>query len=170
MLQERCHQSGEVNLPNETLVDGVYRVNLNGDFNVPYCKKHHMNPCEAKKVRAASSALQAAKLRCCDFAVAVKQARSGDVVYLDPPYTVAHSNNGFIKYNAPIFSWKDQIRLAKLASVLADRGCHVLVSNAGHDSIKELYRDFACISIKRSSLIAASGSFRREIVECLFHT
>jgi len=87
---------------------------------------------------------------------------------LDPPYTVAHSNNGFVKYNAKIFSWDDQIRLAHTAHGLAERGCHVVVSNAYHKTIHELYDGFHRYTISRTSVIAAVSEHRRGIQEYLF--
>lgn len=150
--------------------NGLYRVNLKGAFNVPYGQKLHITPCEPDKIRTASSALGSTRIRCADFTVTVKNARVGDLVYLDPPYTVAHSNNGFLKYNARIFKWSDQIRLANLARTLADRGCKVIVSNAGSESIRALYKDFSVSVIQRPSLIAASEEFRKDIVEFIFHS
>ncbi len=76
-------------------------------------------------------------------------AKVGDFIYFDPPYTVAHGNNGFLKYNAHIFSWSDQIRLATIARDLAKHGCHVIVSNADHPSILELYSCFKMQRIMR---------------------
>jgi DNA adenine methylase len=149
--------------------NGLYRVNLRGEFNVPYGQKVHMSLCETGKIRAASSALQRAQIRCSDFEKATKQAKCDDFVYMDPPYTAAHSNNGFLKYNATIFSWKDQIRLSECAMRLADRGCRVVVSNASHDSVRELYREFRTVDVSRPSVIAASSAHRKEIIECIFH-
>ncbi len=85
------------------------------------------------------------------------------------PYTVAHGNNGFLKYNAHIFSWSDQIRLANIARDLAKHGCHVIVSNADHPSILELYSCFKMQRIMRSSAIAASPEYRRNVTECIFY-
>src|SRR5665213_2958163 len=93
----------------------------------------------------------------------VAGARAGDLVYLDPPYTVAHGKNGFVHYNANLFSWDDQERLARCAVRLADRGCHVLVSNADHDSIRNLYKTFTVAIIERSSTMAASRQYRQSI-------
>ncbi|MGB3126878.1 MAG: DNA methyltransferase, partial [Pseudomonas sp.] len=84
------------------------------------------------------------------------------------PYTVAHANNGFVKYNENIFSWADQIRLAEHAKRLAARGCFVAVSNADHVSVDALYGDFNKIMIERFSVMAASSAFRRKITECLY--
>jgi len=149
--------------------NGIHRVNLQGTFNVPYGYKEYLDPCATSKIFAVSACLSSAKLLEGDFESAVIDAKSGDFIYFDPPYTVAHGNNGFLKYNARIFSWSDQIRLATTAHNLAKRGCQVLVSNADHPSIQELYSNFNMQVIDRSSAIAASTKYRRKITECLFH-
>ncbi len=149
--------------------NGIYRLNKNGVFNVPYGKKTHINPCNESRILVASETLRSAQLRTMDFEESVKDAKEGDLIYFDPPYTVAHGNNGFIKYNAKIFSWEDQTRLAKIAKDLADRGCKVIISNAFHSSVQELYKDFNYRIIKRSSVIAATGINRRLVSECIYY-
>lgn len=149
--------------------NGIHRVNLQGKFNVPYGYKEYLNPCDATKILQASTLLSSAELLYEDFESAVNNAKTGDFIYFDPPYTVAHSNNGFLKYNDRIFSWSDQIRLATMALNLAERGCKVLISNADHPSILELYRSFKMHRITRTSAIAASGEYRRQITECIFY-
>jgi DNA adenine methylase len=149
--------------------NGIYRVNLRGEFNVPYGYKTHLDPCDGDRIRAASELLKGAVVQEHDFEEALRPAAGGDLVYLDPPYTVAHGNNGFVKYNAKIFSWEDQIRLARVARNLVNNGCTVIVSNADHGSIRRLYRDFEIAVFERNSIIAASSDFRSRITECVFH-
>ena len=149
--------------------NGVHRVNANGHFNVPYGYNKDTTLCNSDKIRAVSSLLSSASLSYNDFKVSVKDAKKGDFIYFDPPYTVAHGNNGFIKYNARIFSWNDQVRLANTAHNLVERGCKVIVSNADHPSIQALYTNFKSEVVMRGSTIAASSSHRRQITECLFY-
>jgi DNA adenine methylase len=149
--------------------NGIHRLNLRGQFNVPYGYKMHLNPCEPSKIRSASEALSSLNIMCDDFEAAVQDAERGDVVYLDPPYTVALGNNGFLKYHARIFSWDDQVRLSAVARNLVDRGCKVIVSNANHPSIVDLYEGFHMKVVERASRIAASGQFRRRVTECIFY-
>ena len=148
--------------------NGIYRVNLRGVFNVPYGYKTHLLTCDPEQVRRCSRALAEADIRCADFEATVAAARRGDLVYLDPPYTVAHGNNGFLKYNARIFSWADQIRLARTARELMEKGCKVIVSNAHHESILGLYQGFNVRILERESVMAASSWARRPIKECVF--
>jgi DNA adenine methylase len=149
--------------------NGIYRQNLHGEFNVPYGYKTHINPCDAAMLDRISESLQGKTLLDGDFEKATSTAGKGDFVYFDPPYTVAHGNNGFIKYNAKIFSWADQKRLASVALRLKKAGCKVIVSNADHASIRELYSGFEIRMIERHSVMAASSEFRRPVRECLFY-
>ncbi len=148
--------------------NGIYRQNLKGEFNVPYGYKAHINPCNEAMLEKMSASLRGRTLLGADFEQAVAAAKRGDFVYFDPPYTVAHGNNGFIKYNAQIFSWADQKRLAGVALRLKRAGCRVIVSNADHASIRELYSDFKVRVVERHSVMAASSDFRRPVRECLF--
>jgi DNA adenine methylase len=149
--------------------NGIHRLNLKGEFNVPYGHKTHLKPCDPTKIHEVSKALSNVDLLCQDFEASVASAESGDMIYFDPPYTVAHGNNGFLKYNSKIFSWNDQIRLAALARDLVRRGCKVVVSKADHSSIRSLYEGFNLEAIERSSVIATSADFRSQVTECIFY-
>ncbi|WP_334597050.1 DNA adenine methylase [Pseudomonas alvandae] len=162
------HQSARLLYLTRLSFNGIYRVNLKGDFNVPYGKKTHQAAFDADKIFEISSALQGVSLTVADFQKSTETARGGDLVYFDPPYTVAHANNGFVKYNENIFSWADQVRLAEHARELAANGCFVAVSNADHPSVDSLYEGFNKIVIERFSVMAASSAFRRQITECLY--
>lgn len=151
--------------------NGLYRVNLQGKFNVPYNHKKHINPCDTDRIIRTSQALSMAQITHCDFETAAEDAGYRDFVYLDPPHTVLHKQYCFVKYNDEIFSWEDQIRLAKMAHSLTCRGCHVLVSNVGHPSVLELYQDlgFHAQYITRISVMAAKSKHRGQITEYLFY-
>lgn len=148
--------------------NGIHRVNLKGEFNVPYGKKTYLSSVDVEQLRRTSLALTSAKIKKLDFEEATFDAKRGDFVYFDPPYTVAHAQNGFVKYNEKIFSWGDQERLAKHARKLIKRGCTVVVSNADHSSLHDLYWDFKRQVIERPSVIAASKEHRKIITECIF--
>ena len=145
--------------------NGIFRVNKAGDFNVPFSGRSYPRILDDSYLERYADALRNAEIMSGDFESAVKVAIAGDVVYLDPPYTVKHGKNGFVKYNARIFSWTDQERLARVAQDLANRGCSVIVSNADHDSIRDLYQGFAESIVTRNSAIAATPKHRGEAQE-----
>ena len=145
--------------------NGIYRENRQGEFNVPYGGRTYRRVTAGIHLAEASKALASARIECGDFDEALSAARRGDFVYLDPPYTVAHDNNGFVKYNSQIFSWDDQRRLAATADRLAARGCHVVISNARHDSIRHLYDGFKVHRVERYSRVAADSKHRGLVSE-----
>ena len=152
---------------NKTCWNGLYRVNKLGKFNVPFGNNNRLIFSKENLLKC-SEILKNANLNNCDFEVTLKYGQKADLIYLDPPYTVLHSNNGFRQYNEKLFTWDDQIRLSNLASNLNKMGCLVITSNANNEMIKELYPDFICLQISRYSIIAAQASFRRRITELLF--
>lgn len=148
--------------------NGIYRVNQRGQFNVPYGGRSYSHLDFGQALAGYAAALSSATLTSGDFEAAVADASTGDVVYLDPPYTVAHANNGFMRYNDHIFSWADQRRLAGLAAELAGRGCILFISNAYHPSVRDLYPSFSSRILTRPSLIAPRRTARRPVHEYLF--
>jgi len=90
---------------NRTCYNGIYRVNYKGEFNVPYGFKKYRKLFEFERFRKASELLKRAELLSYDFELSLENIKEGDFVFLDPPYTVSHIKNGFLKYNENIFSW-----------------------------------------------------------------
>ena len=95
---------------NRTAFGGVYRLNQNGEFNVPFGGGGRTTEAlwKYRLLSGAASALRSSRLETCDFDDAISQAEPSDLVYCDPTYTVAHNNNGFVRYNERNLSWKDQ--------------------------------------------------------------
>jgi DNA adenine methylase len=153
---------------NKAAFNGLYRENLRGEFNVPFGRYTNPGICQEQRLRAAAAALKGARLVSGDFEAVVSSARRGDLVYFDPPYITGHSNNGFMKYNASLFAWPDQTRLAASANALREKGVIVVISNAAHPSIARLYEGFSKYSRRRDSLIAGDSRHRAETAEVLF--
>jgi DNA adenine methylase len=140
---------------NRTAFGGMYRVNQSGLFNVPFGggQRTPAPLWQEHLLIDASRNLKRALLLCADFEEVLAQAGAGDVVYCDPTYTVSHDNNGFIRYNERNFSWSDQERLAASCHRVAGRGATVVLSNAAHDKILELYRSCEVRTLNRLSVL-----------------
>jgi DNA adenine methylase len=145
--------------------NGIFRVNQKGRFNTPYGGRTYASLQTPRWLDALSARLQGVELLSADFESTLESATPGDLVYLDPPYTVSHANNGFLRYNERLFSFDDQRRLAACARRLSNAGCTVVVSNAFHPEIAELYRGFQPIEIKRWSSMAANPAKRKDVQE-----
>jgi DNA adenine methylase len=151
---------------NRTCWNGLYRVNRQGEFNTPFGDFVNPTICDSDRLDAAARKLSQAQLRAGDFAEIVKDAEPGDWVYLDPPYITGHRNNGFLKYNAQLFTWADQKRLAQCAKNLTEKGVHVLVTNADHGRVVSLYAGFYSYRLTRASLVGVRTS-RGMVTEAL---
>ncbi len=152
---------------NKTCWNGLFRVNRQGKFNVPYGNTPSRRTHDPDAILNASRTLQGVDLLCADFESVLSAAQAEDLVYLDPPYTTIHSDNGFVRYNETLFSWSDQVRLASVARILVARGCFVIVSNANHSSIRALYDTFVPHILTRRSSLAADPRFRCSTSELL---
>ena len=154
---------------NRTCFNGLYRVNRKGEFNVPYGFKSYRTLFDPDRFRRLSGLLKRATLRCGDFEDSLSNIREGDLVFLDPPYTVSHIKNGFIKYNEKLFSWGDQERLVSFIERVRSRGARYILTNAKHESIRALFgRIDLPVSVPRASVIGGKGSTRGTIEEYIF--
>lgn len=153
---------------NRTCFNGIYRVNLDGKFNVPIGTKTNVL-LDSDNFEVVSQLLKNTKLNSKDFAQNIGRAREGDFIFADPPYTVRHNLNGFVKYNEKLFSWDDQIRLSKVLNNAKERGVKIVMTNANHESIRDLYKGkgFSFKTVSRYSSIAASSSNRRQFEELI---
>jgi DNA adenine methylase len=152
---------------NRVCFNGLYRVNLRGEFNVPLGSKtevrfppHYLN--------RVSALLRSARILKSDFEAVIEDARGGDFLFVDPPYTVAHNNNGFIKYNQVLFSWDDQVRLASAVRRASERGVFIFVANADHRAVIDLYPSFHYCRLNRASILSGKTEARRITSEAAF--
>ncbi|PYK39401.1 MAG: DNA methyltransferase [Verrucomicrobia bacterium] len=153
---------------NRVCFNGIYRVNLRGEFNVPLGSKERVKFSRGYLVNVAAR-LRRANFRTSDFESVIAEATKGDFLYVDPPYTVTHNNNGFLKYNDVLFSWEDQRRLATAVAKAARRGAFVFVSNAYHWSVRELYQPLGnSRRLARYSILSADSDGRRSTREAAF--
>lgn len=146
---------------NRTCWNGLYRVNLLGQFNVPKGTKNTV-VLDTDDFELISLSLKNSEIKVADFENTIETAQRGDFLFVDPPYTVKHGNNGFVKYNENLFHWDDQLRLHKCLDEARKRGAIIVLTNACHASIKKLYQDSFEISVAhRNSVIAADSRHRR---------
>lgn len=153
---------------NHTSYNGLYRVNRQGKYNVPYGRRKS-DTIDIEEIKKASVALANTEIITGDFENRTNTIRQGTLVFLDPPYTVSHNHNGFIAYNQKIFSIEDQRRLANYIEFIKDQGAYFILTNAAHDAIREIFHESGrAIEVERQSLIGGRNAHRGLAEELIF--
>lgn len=154
---------------NQTSFNGLYRVNKKGRYNVPYgfreTWEYHMD-----RIRTASVKLQNTRIEFGDFEINKHRIKPRDLVFLDPPYTVSHNNNGFIQYNQHLFSFDDQLRLKRFIEYIKRKGAYYILTNAAHETISQIFltQGDRLVELQRNSLIGGRNAARAVIAEYIF--
>ncbi|MEN9869368.1 MAG: hypothetical protein RLZZ171_351 [Cyanobacteriota bacterium] len=158
---------------NKTCFNGLFRVNISGQFNVPYGKYKNPVIADPAIIQAISTYLNQARVCILngDFEQAVATAKKGAFIYFDPPYHPVSDTSSFTGYSMNGFGEQEQIRLKKLCDRLTDKGCQVLASNSASPLIKSLYDDprYEVIEVKATRAINAVASKRGRINELLIY-
>jgi len=153
---------------NRTGFNGLYRVNRDNRFNVPFGRYVNPTICDEDTLRACSAALANADLVVDDFATIVKNAGRDDFVYFDPPYVPLSATSSFTSYTSQGFDHNEQTRLRDTARKLKKRGVRVLLSNSSAPSVRALYAEaFDITEVSATRLVNSKASARGAIVELL---
>lgn len=151
---------------NKTCFNGLFRVNTQGFFNVPY--GYYKNPQyqEYAKIMAVSSYLNKADvcIENADYAMTAQFAGKGAFFYLDPPYAPVAETPSFTGYTVGGFSKNEQTRLRDFCISLAEKGALFMLSNSNCPLIHELYKDFNIHIVTAQRYIAAQAE-KRGLVE-----
>ena len=124
---------------NRYCYNGLCRYNSKGKFNTPFGRytKPRFPEKEMQHFHLKSIGAEFIHAR---FPETLRQVRTGDVVYCDPPYIPLSKTSHFTDYASGGFSWEDQVDLVERAEKLAKRGIQVVISNHDTKASRELYR------------------------------
>lgn len=152
---------------NRTCFNGLWRVNRRGEFNVPRGKYKNPDIVNEDRIMCAHEALafSRTKIVCADFSAIAPE--KGDLVYCDPPYVPASSTAGFTSYTAGGFTEYDQRRLRKAVATWKAAGVHVVVSNADHPIVREIYAGEQIESVDAARAINSKGDKRGNVKEVI---
>lgn len=121
---------------------GMFRVNREGRFNVPYGGKQGRNGASPETYAAAARVLQGAELRRGDFLDTLAGVTPADFVYFDPPYVDQEDAESFTAYTQDRFTIADQARLAAACRSLDRMGVRWALSNHDTGFVRMLYDGF----------------------------
>jgi len=149
----KLRQDGPRNILKETALfiylnkvgyRGLYRENLQGNFNVAYghyktveLRNSPVYDCWEQRLRNHDVTLS-----CHGFETALQEAQSNDFVFVDPPY-----QGQFSQYSKHGFSDDDHVRLANLLKRLHAKGVKFMCCNSNTDFIQNLYHEFEIVPL-----------------------
>lgn len=146
---------------NKTAFNGLYRVNQNGEFNVPFGRYTDPVICDAVNLRAVSVLLKNVNILLEDFETVIENASPGDAIYFDPPYMPVSETSKFTGYTTSGFSLEDHERLARVFTKLGADNIRVVLSNSVAPKALRLYKDFDMDTVIGSRSIGGPADFRK---------
>jgi len=159
---------------NKTCFNGLYRVNLNGSFNVPFNNAKNPLICDEENLRLCSKLLQNVQMKVGDYSNCKEFIDSKTFVYLDPPYRPLTETSAFTSYDKSGFSDKEQIELGKFVSEISKKGANIVLSNsdpkntnANDNFFDELYSSFNIFRVSAKRMINSNANKRGSINELL---
>ena len=137
--RDPCEVAARMIYLNKTCFNGLYRVNQSGKFNASWGRYKNPTICDEPNLRAVSAVLSTAKVEVASFESILDHARSGDVVYFDPPYVPVSATALFTEYSAEGFGHREQKRLADVVRELDKHSVRVVLSNSDTPETRQLY-------------------------------
>lgn len=152
---------------NKTGYNGLYRVNRQGQFNVPYGRYKSPRYLDRENLLAVSWSLQNVDILCASFETVLERACAGDWVYFDPPYVPLSQTAHFTSYHSSGFDVNDQAHLRDVCLALTEAGVYVTVSNSDTPTVHALYGSppFSFHRVWASRSINCNGKKRGKVSE-----
>ncbi|MFI3300729.1 MAG: DNA adenine methylase [Candidatus Gastranaerophilales bacterium] len=152
---------------NRTCFNGLYRVNLQGQFNVPFGNYKNPRVIDRENLYNCSNLLQKTEIKNADFTDILKHVQKNDFVYFDPPYVPLNETSSFTSYTKDGFDIDMQFKLKALCDELDTRGVKFMLSNSDTKLVNELYKNYNIKKVFASRNINANGAGRGKITEVL---
>ncbi len=160
---------------NRTCFNGLYRVNRQGLFNVPFGKYDNPMICDEATILDDSKLLQNVEILTGDFRETLKYASSPTLFYFDPPYRPLSNTSSFNDYAKEAFNDAAQIRLKEFCDEVNRSGYKFMLSNSdpkgkdGDTFFDDLYASYVIDRVWASRNVNANASKRGKLTEILVH-
>ncbi len=149
---------------NRTCFNGLYRVNKNGEFNVPYGKYKNPTICDSNNLRNLSYLIRNVVFQYGDYKKSEEYIDNNTFVYFDPPYRPLSITSGFTSYTKEDFNDENQKELATYFRKLDEKNAKLMLSNSNpkntnkDDSFfEEIYKGFNINEISAKRMINSNG-------------
>lgn len=145
---------------NKTCYNGLFRVNRQGKFNVPYGRYANPTILDEYNLRRCSESLRNCDLFSADFADLLDAIPRKSFVYLDPPYVPLSPTSNFTNYTRQSFDIGSQLRLKQFFANLESKDCFALLSNSYNKFVLTLYAEYPKIVVLTTRSINSNGKKR----------
>lgn len=145
--------------------NGMYRVNKNGDYNVPIGKLNPSLP-TLEQLEIAHNKMKKTEIRCTDYRRILNEVNENDFVYLDPPYPPLEWPNIENQYTVDRFKKEDHESIAAFAEELRLINCFVMISYPDMPFIRELYQGWNIVELNIVRSISGQKQ-RKKVTELL---
>ena len=152
---------------NRTCFNGMYRVNSQGQFNVPFGNYKNPRIVDTGNLINCSNLLKNTEICCADFSEILNKVQKDDFVYFDPPYVPLNETSSFTSYTKDGFDLDMQFKLRDVCDELDSMGVMFMLSNSDTKLVNELYSNYEIKKVFASRAINANGSGRGKITEVL---
>lgn len=129
---------------NHTCYNGLYRVNSKGQFNTPMGRYRNPLICDETNIKEIHEYLSNPEnhieIMNGSYEDAIKKAKDGDAIYIDPPYDY-EDDDGFTKYQMAGFSFADFQKLKEKCDKAVNKGAFVIISNNATTKVMKLFEE-----------------------------
>ena len=152
---------------NRTCFNGLYRVNSQGQFNVPFGNYKNPRIVDENNLLNCSELLKNTEIKCADFSEILTKVKRGDFVYFDPPYVPLNETSSFTSYTKDGFDMDMQFKLREVCDELDSMGVMFMLSNSDTKFVNELYSNYQIKKVFASRAVNANAEGRGKITEVL---
>jgi len=172
--REWIERTSQLIFLNRTCFNGLYRVNSQGEFNVPFGRYKKPKILNDGILKADSEKLQNTEIHLGDFAESYRYISDHSFVYFDPPYRPLNGTSFFTQYSRNGFSDLEQKRLAAFFERCDAKQAKLMLSNSdpknvdpGDDFFDVLYAKYHITRVPAKRMINCDGTKRGEIKEII---
>lgn len=164
---------------NHTCYNGLFRVNANGYYNVPFGQYASAIICNDDVIMEDHRLMNSIDFLIHepgDYREVLKHISTTgrNFVYIDPPYRpVNASASNFKEYSSSSFGDPQQVELKVFCDKLSRRGCWVMISNSdsknddGSSYFEQLFEGYNICRVEAPRPINANGDGRSKVKEVL---
>lgn len=174
--EQSVKRASEFIFLNRTCFNGLYRVNKNGQFNVPFGKYKNPKICDEVNLINLSKLIKNVIFIYVDYRESENYIENSEktFMYFDPPYRPLKRNNGFTSYTKEDFDDVEQMKLSQFYRMLDSHGVKLMLSNSNPKNtnpndnfFEDLYDNFNINEVYANRMINSDKNGRGKISELL---